>query len=76
MEDITMLPEEIVAAIIECKNKKWEEDQLQTEFPNLLLREDVLELLDRYCTVIYYPLLDEKENNGFHITGILDIKGN
>ena len=76
MEDITMLPEEIVAAIIECKNKTWEEDQLQTEFQNLLLREDVLELLDRYCTVIYYPLLDEKENNGFHITGILDIKGN
>lgn len=32
---------------------------------NAVLREDILPLLDRYCTVVYYPK-EDKENNGFH----------
>lgn len=44
------------------------------EFPNTLLRSDVLQLLEKYCTVIYYPL-DEQSNNGFHVTGIPDKNG-
>ena len=34
-----------------------------------MLREDVLDLLDKFCTVVYFPLENE-ENNGFHMTGI------
>lgn len=33
---------------------------------NELLRDDVFPLLDKHCTVIYYPTND-KENNGFHV---------
>lgn len=45
---------------------RFETDYVRTRFPNPLLREDVLALLNEYCTVVYYPLEGEK-NNGFHI---------
>ncbi len=34
---------------------------------NELIRDDIFLLLDKYCTVIYYPINDTK-NNGFHVT--------
>lgn len=45
---------------------KFKEHKLYNEFPNLLIKEDVLSILDKFCTVIYYPLNNER-NNGFHI---------
>lgn len=45
---------------------KFGEHNLYNEFPNLLIKEDVLSILDKFCTVIYYPLNNER-NNGFHI---------
>ena len=44
----------------EVKNfidEKFECTELRQEFPNLLLRKDVLDLLDKYCTVIYLSLI-------------------
>lgn len=69
------LPTNIVNLIIQFIAEKREHIDLKTKFPNALLRADVLDLLDMYCTVIYYPLENES-NNGFHITGIVDKKGN
>ena len=34
---------------------------------NTVLREDIFPLLDRICTVVYFPI-DDKENNGFHVS--------
>lgn len=68
------LSAETVDCIKDLISNKFESDKLKNEFPNLLLREDTLALLDKYCTVIYYPLADE-DNNGFHITGIIDFNG-
>lgn len=34
---------------------------------NAILREDIFPLLDRFCTVVYFPT-DDKENNGFHVS--------
>lgn len=48
---------------------KFSELNLSENFPNLLIKEDVLNILDKYCTVIYYPLTKEI-NNGFHITNV------
>lgn len=73
-ENTTILTQDTVAAIQEFIKKKFESDHLEAEFPNKLLREDVMTLLDRYCTVIYYPLENES-NNGFHITDIPDKNG-
>lgn len=53
--------------VIQCLiQHRFEEDDIRTHFPNPLLREDALALLNKYCTVVYYPLEGEK-NNGFHI---------
>ena len=60
------LPKESGAVIQHLIQHRFEEDDIRTRFPNLLLREDALALLDEYCTVVYYPLEGEK-NNGFHI---------
>lgn len=74
MEKIDMLPEDVVKSIVEFINQKRADSDLKAQFPNKLLREDVLKMLDRYCTVIYYPIKGE-ENHGFHITGIPDKDG-
>lgn len=74
VSELKPLNEEVVAAIKDFINDKFEAEHLKSEFPNQLLREDTLALLDKYCTVIYYPL-DHEENNGFHITGIPDNRG-
>ncbi len=52
--------------IREFIDDKFKEYNLDNEFPNLLIKEDVLSILDKFCTVIYYPLYGER-NNGFHI---------
>lgn len=48
--------------------KEKREEQKQ-EFPNVLLREETLKLLEQYCTIIYYPL-EAEDNNGFHVDRI------
>lgn len=69
------LSDEIVGAIRKCIDSNMQHDEIKALFPNQLLRDDVLELLNRYCTVVYYPLVGE-QNNGFHITDIPDKQGN
>lgn len=40
---------------------------------NTAIRDDIFGILENYCTVIYYPLPDEK-NRGFHIKKIVKNK--
>lgn len=58
---------EINRMIREFVEKKQEE--LKEQYPNVLLRDETLKLLEQYCTVLYYPLQGET-NNGFHIDNI------
>lgn len=69
MSKVTILPMEVEKSINKCIEERFKRERLEEAFPNKLLREDVLDLLDRFCTVVYYPLTNE-ENNGFHVTGI------
>lgn len=69
MSEIIILPIEVEKSIEKFIKRKFEQDNLAVSFPNALLREDVLDLLDRYCTVVYYPLENE-ENNGFRLKEI------
>lgn len=52
----------IVAVVDECKK--------ENEIVNVLIRDDVFEILESHCKVIYYPLKDE-DINGFHVTRTL-----
>lgn len=69
MNDFYILPNEVEMCIHHLIVQKFQEDNLTSIFPNRLLREDVLDLLDRYCTVVYYPLENE-DNNGFRVKDI------
>ena len=40
---------------------------------NNLIREDIFPMLDRFCTVVYYPI-DDGINNGFHKTYLINGK--
>ena len=74
MKKSSVLSEKTIKAIKKFIEKKKTEDNLMDQFPNTVLRDDVLEILGLYCTVVFYPLENEK-NNGFHITGIPNRKG-
>lgn len=74
MGNINILPIEVEHSLKSFIDNKFEEDNLRDFFQNSLLRDDVLELLDRYCTVVYYPLENEG-NNGFHVTEVPFVDG-
>lgn len=69
MKHVTVLPVEFEKCILEIIDEKKKMYDLGAAFPNPLLRDDVLNLLDLFCTVVYYPL-DNEKNNGFHMTNI------
>lgn len=73
MDSYKVLPREVGEEIAKYIEKKWEEEKLSKRYPNRILRKDVLEILDIYCTVVYFPI--EDRNNGFHLTGIPDQNG-
>lgn len=70
MSKVSVLPMDYEISIKKCIDQQFSEHKVRDSFPNPLLREDVLELLDRFCTVVYFPLDRDEENNGFHITDI------
>ena len=69
MNDFSILPNQVEECIRQLIDQRFQEENLYSLFPNRLLREDVLDLLDRYCTVVYYPLEGEG-NNGFRVKDI------
>jgi Zn-dependent peptidase ImmA (M78 family) len=54
----------VVNLIVEALQDKLKSTGLERKYPNRVLRGDIVEILDDYCTVVYYPLKDD--NNGFH----------
>ena len=62
MSKVSVLPMDVEKSITTCKEQIFEREKLRESFPNTLLREDVLELLDRFCTVVYFPLKREENN--------------
>lgn len=48
--------------------------ELEGFFVNQILREDIFNILDACCTVIYCPLPDE-DNDGFHVSYPVDYAG-
>lgn len=69
MSNLDILNPDIGELITQFIKNKFQEYNLNILFPNPLLREDVIDILDKYCTVVYYPIEGES-NNGFHITNM------
>lgn len=68
------LNDNIVNAITTEIEVTLKNPQIATRFVNKVLKEDIFDLLDTYCTVVYFPLENE-DNNGFHINSIPDKSG-
>lgn len=63
---IIALPESVIASIRQFIAEK----NLQFDY---LLRDNIFELLERYCTVLYYPQENE-ENDGCHVKRLINDK--
>jgi len=61
--DSAKLDEKHIAKICDFIKKKYA--NIHKICVNELIRDDIFPLLDKYCTVVYYPTTDN-ENNGFH----------
>lgn len=58
------LPDEVIQSInIFLEQKKHEYESL---FVNTIIRDDILNILEKFCTVLYYPLNDD-DNDGCHV---------
>ncbi len=63
-KSINSLPQSVENAI----NSFITQEKLQ---PDFLLRDGVFSLLDKYCTVLYYPQKDE-DNDGCHVQRLIN----
>lgn len=73
-DGIEISQKELESCLRTFKQKMFQKYSLKTSFPNKLLRDDVINLLGIFCTVIFYPL-DRETNNGFHVTDLPFLKG-
>lgn len=71
--DARKLSNDVVQDIQGYKQEKLEQLAKDGVFLNQLIREDIFRLLDRECTVVYFPEKDSC-NNGFHKTYRVDGK--
>jgi len=66
MGEIYTLSDNEVIAIQEFVDSK--DNLIKNDSFNVLLRDDIFRLLDNQdCIVVYYPLDEDEENNGFHV---------
>lgn len=74
MDTIVDLPSSTVTALNDVIQSKFKQLEAEGLFFNEILREDIFNILDHYCTVVYFPLPDDEENDGFHVTMPVDYK--
>lgn len=55
---------ELISVVIESVRKDYVID-------NAIVRDDIFTILEKHCTVLYYPIEDER-NCGFHIKKIVN----
>lgn len=67
-------PPEKIEIMREVIAEKRASKELEGFFINQILREDIFNILDACCTVIYRPFPDE-DNDGFHVSYPVDYAG-
>lgn len=66
IENIQKLPVSVEKLILDFINEK----NIPTEY---LVRDSIFNILEKYCTVLYYPLENE-ENDGCHVERLVNNK--
>lgn len=65
-------PAETVALMRRLIDERKKDPNLAAFFVNTILREDIFNILDTCCTVVYYPLDTDEENDGFQVIRPVD----
>lgn len=65
-EDVVSFPEETIELMREIIREKREALRNRGVFVNTILREDVFDILNACCTVVFYPFLGDG-NDGFQV---------
>ena len=73
MNSLNVLPYEYERWLCQCKDTLLKKHNVYDSISGQLIRGKVLELLDKFCIVVYYPIPEDR-NNGFHITDIPFLK--
>lgn len=67
-------PDEAIDEMRQIISAKRDSPELKSFFVNTILREDIFDILDACCTVIYFPLEGE-DNDGFQVSRTVDYDG-
>lgn len=67
-------PDEAIDKMRQIISTKRDSPELKSFFVNTILREDIFDILDACCTVIYFPLEGE-DNDGFQVSRTVDYGG-
>jgi len=74
LDNIFDIPREKIDFLIKIIQGKRNSVKKAGLYINEIVREDIFGILEYYCTVVFYPLPPEEENDGFHITMPVDYK--
>lgn len=72
LDNIIDLPVEKVKELNDIIEQKRAELKEKNLYINRIPREDIFNILDNYCTVVFYPLPAGESNDGFHVTMPVD----
>lgn len=74
LDKIVDLPVDKVETLKKIITDRREHLRAEGLYINDIVREDIFGILDHYCTVVYFPLPRDEENDGFHVTMPVDYK--
>jgi len=69
IEEVKVLAPNYVELIMKFL-EKCKAEKISKFYPNELLRDDVMSILEKNSMVIYYPLEETEKNNGFLVRGL------
>ena len=71
-DELVDFPQETILKMQDIIAEKKQAPELKRLFVNTILREDIFDILESCCTVVYFPLSDEEENDGFQVARAVD----
>lgn len=74
-EKLIDFPQRKIEQMRQIIDEKRRDPTLEGLFVNRILREDIFDILDACCTVVFFPLPEGEENDGFQVSRTVDYCG-
>ena len=75
MKEFEILPFRVEECLNKCFEQKIEENDFSVLFQKGNIREQIFDILECFCTIVYFPLKSEADNNGFKLTDVPSTNG-